>query len=167
MVYFIVLSGTLGSGKSTCAKKIAEILDGKIIDLDEVLRENKLDHQASDSACISAANFIKGLDIVIPLAKQWLEKNKIVIFDGCLYHREVLDYLIKKLLFPHYIFTLKAPLPVCIDRDKQRERTIGKGVAEEVYSLVCVNDFGILVNTENKSVSETIKEIISYLPNPE
>jgi len=164
MVYFIVLSGTLGSGKSTCAKKIAEILDAKIIDLDKVLRENKLDHQASDSACIPVSNFIEGLDLVIPSAKQMLKKNKILIFDGCLYHREVLDYLTKKLPFPHYVFTLKAPLSVCIDRDNQREKTIGEGVAKEVYDLVCANDFGILINTENKSVSQTVKEIISHLP---
>ena len=164
MSYYMVFHGTLGSGKSTCAKRIAEILDGELIDVDKVLRENKLDHQASDSACISAENFIKGLDLVIPLAKELLEKNKIVIFDGCIYHREVLDYLIEKVPFPHYVFTFKVSLAVCIERDKNRENTIGEGVAEEVYNLVCNNDFGVLISNDDKSIQESVEEIISYLP---
>jgi len=167
MSYYIVLSGTLGSGKSTCAKKLAKLLNGKRIDLDKILKDNKLDHLASDSGCdsaaIPAANFIKAWDIVVPLAKKLLEQNRIVIFDGCLFHREVLEYLIAKLQFPHHVFTLKASLDVCINRDKNRERTIGEGVAKEVYDLVLNNDFGILINTENKSVEETVAEIIQTI----
>ena len=75
MTYYIIMHGTLGSGKSTCAKKLTKILNAERIDIDAVLRDNKLDHQASDSACIPAKNFIKGLDIVIPLAKDLLKKK--------------------------------------------------------------------------------------------
>jgi predicted kinase len=158
------MHGTLGSGKSTCAKKLTKILNAERIDIDAVLRDNKLDHQASDSACIPAKNFIKGLDIVIPLAKDLLKKNKIAIFDGCLYHKEVLDYLIEQLKFPNYTFTLKTKLETCIKRDQNRERTIGEGVAREVYDLVKENDFGIIINTDDKTVDETLKEIRDCLP---
>jgi adenylate kinase family enzyme len=167
MSYYMFFHGTLGSGKSTCAKKLAKLLDAKRIDLDAVLKKNKLDHQASNSACISAYNFIKGLDLVIPLAKELLEEGKIVIFDGCLYHQEVLEYLQEKLSFPNYVFTFKASLEVCIERDKNREKTIGKGVAEEVYKLVKNNNFGILIDNDKKSIEEAIKEIVCYLPKSE
>ncbi|MBT3298274.1 AAA family ATPase [archaeon] len=163
MSYYIVLSGTLGSGKSTCAKRLVKDLNAERIDLDAVLKENKLDHYASNSACILAENFIKGLDIVIPITKELLKKDKIVIFDGCIYHKEVLDYLIKNLTFDSYIFTLKASLNTCIQRDKDRKRTIGEGVAEEVYNLVCNNNFGILIDTQGESIEETIDEIKNNL----
>ena len=104
-----------------------------------------------------------GANIVIPITKELLKKDKIVIFDGCIYHKEVLDYLIKNLTFDSYIFTLKASLNTCIQRDKDRKRTIGEGVAEEVYNLVCNNNFGILIDTQGESIEETIDEIKNNL----
>ncbi|MBI5072069.1 AAA family ATPase [Candidatus Falkowbacteria bacterium] len=163
MSYFVVLHGPLGSGKSTNAEKLARILNAKRFALDEVLSENNLDKLEPNSACIPAANFIKGLEIVIPKARDFLQKGKIVIFDGCFYHYEVLDYLIKNLNFPHYVFTLKAPINVCIDRDKLRPKTLGEDAARAVYTLVSCHNFGIIIDA-NKSLEETQRAIMSHLP---
>jgi len=162
MTYFIFLSGTLGSGKTTCAKQLTKLLNAEIINLDKVLKDNKIEHE--DTACVPLNNYIKGIDLILPLAKKLLKNNKILIFDSCLFHKEALDYLIKELPFPHYVFTLKASLDVCIERDRQRKNTIGEDVARDVYELTNKNNFGIIINTDNKSSKETVKEIISHLP---
>lgn len=162
MSYFIVLHGSLGAGKSTNAEKLAKTLDAEWISLDKVLKQNDLDNPQTD-ASIPAADFIKALDIIIPSVKKLLQDNKVVIFDGCFYHREVLDHLTQGLPFPHYIFTLKVPIDTCIERDKTRDRTIGKGVAEAVYECVSQHDFGILIDA-NTDLDTTHKTILSHLP---
>lgn len=126
MSYFIVIHGPLGSGKSTNAARLASILKAERVSLDDVLKDNHLDNAKENEGCISANNFIKGLNIVIPRARERLENGTIVIFDGCFYHEEVLEHLVHNLSFPHYIFTLKVPLEVCIERDKHRETTLGE-----------------------------------------
>jgi tRNA uridine 5-carbamoylmethylation protein Kti12 len=163
MSYYIVINGSLGSGKSTNAKELADVLNGEVINSDKVLSDNRLDLHEDNTASIPPANFIKALDITIPEMRKILESNKVVIIDGCFFHQEVIDYLTQNLQFPHYIFTLKVPLEVCIKRDKHRLHPIGEGEAREVFNLTCQNNFGIVIDASN-SVEETQIELLSYLP---
>lgn len=163
MSYFIVIHGPLGSGKSTNAATLAITLKAKRVILDDILRDNNLDNATENEGCISADNFIEGLNIVIPKVRKLLENGTIVVFDGCFYHKEVMDHLVQTLSFPHYIFTLKAPLDVCINRDKHREATLGENAARAVHQLVSKHDFGILIDAK-KNLQETSEEILSYLP---
>ena len=89
MSYFIIIRGPLGSGKSTLSKKLAHTLNAKHIRIDEVLEKNGLDTMPPDAPCISAENFIKANEIVLPEVKKLLTKGKIVIFDACFYHTSV------------------------------------------------------------------------------
>ena len=53
---------------------------------------------------------------------------------------------------------------MCIERDKQRKRVYGEDAARFVHMLVSKFDYGTNINTKNKTLSQTIKEILKYLP---
>ena len=164
MSYFIIIRGPLGIGKTIIAKKIAEILKGEYISIDDVLEKNNLDKVDEKEGGIPAKNFIKGNEIVIPKIKEKLNEGKIVIIEGCFYHKEQIEHFIQNLDVSHFVFTLKAPLEVCIDRDSKREKIYGMEAAIAVFNMVSKFDYGILIETENKSVGEAAAEIISHLP---
>ena len=163
MSYFIIIRGPLGSGKSTISRKLAGILDAELIGMDKVLAKHGLDKMPPDAPCISAENFIKANDIVLPNAKRKLQNGKIVIFDACFYHKEVIDHLLKNLPYDHYAFTLKAPVELCVKRDSKRAKKHGKNAAHAVHSLVSRFDHGHVIDVD-KTLEETIKDIMTFLP---
>lgn len=162
MNYYIIIRGPLGIGKSTISKKLAQTLNAKHIHMDEVLEKYGLDKMLPDAPCIPAENFIKASEIMLLEAKRLLADGKIVIFDACFYHKEVIEHLIQKLKMPHYIFTLKSPLELCIERDSKRSKTYGEGAVRAVYSLVSRFDYGDIIDVTG-NVEDVEKEIISYL----
>jgi shikimate kinase len=154
----IILRGSLGIGKTTVSKKLAEKLKAKVFHIDRVLEENGLDKKDNN---FTAEDFIKANKIILPDVKNILEKGKIVILDGCFYFKEQIEHLERK--FKNYVFTLKAPLETCIKRDKGRKKVYGEQAAREVYKLVSKFDYGQIINTEGKSVKETVEEIFNLL----
>ena len=81
---------------------------------------------------------------------------------------QIIEHIIQNLKnYPHYIFTLKASVEVCIKRDRERDRTHGEEAARAVHKLVSRFDYGIVINIRNKSIEQIIKEILSHLPKPE
>ncbi|MBU4369813.1 hypothetical protein KKG58_03585 [Patescibacteria group bacterium] len=164
MNFYIIIRGPASVGKSTVATKLSKDFNGKHISFDEILRKHKLD--VVSGKCISAENFIKGNEMVIPGAIKELNNGKIVIFDGCFYYRQQIKDLIKHLHYPHFIFTLKSTKQICIYRDKQRPKLtrIGEDSINAVHKLVSKLDYGTIINTDNKTVEQTIKEIVKNLP---
>ena len=165
MSYFIIIRGPLGSGKSTISEKLAEKLDAELIAIDEVLENLELDKVDEKEGCIPATNFIKASESVLPEVKNTLQNGKIVIFDACFYHKEVIEHLIQNLPFPHHVFTLKAPLELCIKRDSERNKTHGEGAAWAVHSLVSRFDYGKNIDV-TRSIEDALKDILSDLPKP-
>ena len=163
MAYFIIIRGPLGIGKSTIAKKLAKKLRGEYISIDEILHKNNLTKD-KEKEYVSQKSFLKSNELSIPKAKVALIKGKIVIFDGNFYWKSQINDLIKKLGYPNYVFTLKASLSVCIERDSKRKKGYGKGAAEAVYKKAVGIRKGKIIDTENKTVNEVVKEIISCLP---
>ncbi|OGC82048.1 MAG: hypothetical protein A2V81_02740 [Candidatus Abawacabacteria bacterium RBG_16_42_10] len=161
--YFIIIRGPLGCGKSTIAEKLADILHEEHINMDMVLDDNDLDQTDPDEGCIPAKNFITANDIVLPEVKEKLQNGQIVIFDACFYHKEVIEHLLQNLPYSHHVFTLKASLILCIERDSKRNQTYGEGAATAVYNLVTKFDYGTVIDI-SKSLDEAVKEIVSYLP---
>lgn len=165
MTYFIIMRGPLGVGKSAISENLAKILDAEHISLDKVLEKHNLDKGDEALGCIPPQNFIKADELILPYAESALKKGKIVIFDGCFYHREQIDDLLAKLKeYRHYAFTLKAPLDVCIQRDAGRKLVYGDGAAAAVYGLVSRFDYGTMIDTSGKTIEATIKEILTHLP---
>jgi len=163
MTYFIIIRGPLGCGKTTIAKRLSKILNAEYISIDKVLEEHDLDNIDSEVECIPVENFIKANEIVIPRVKEKLKRGKIVIFDACFYHKEPIENLIQELSYPHYIFTLKAPVEVCMERDNKRSKSYGEDAVKAVHKLVSRFDYGIIIDG-TKSLDECIKEILSHLP---
>jgi predicted kinase len=163
MAYFIIIRGPLGCGKSTIAKRLAKILKAEYVSIDKVLEEHRLDKVSPDAECIPAENFIKANEIILPKARENLSAGKIVVFDACFYHKEPIEHLIKKLKYANFVFTLKAPVEVCIERDKKRQKTHGKEAAMAVHKLVSRFDYGTVIDI-TKTEDEAVKDIISCLP---
>lgn len=163
MSYYVIIRGPLGVGKSTIASRLAKLLCAKYVSMDSTLAKHGLD-KAHYQKGIPAQNFIKADKIILPEIKAKLGAGKIMVFDGCFYHKKQIQHIIKNLSAPHYIFTLKAPLKVCIARDSKRKKVLGKEAATAVHHLVSKFDYGIVIDTNKKSASQTIKEILSYLP---
>lgn len=160
--FFIVIRGPLGCGKSTIAEKLANIFNAEYFSIDRVLDEYGLTKD-KEAGYISQRSFIKANEIITPKAKKKLANGISVIFDGNFYWKSQIDDLIKRLEFPHFVFTLKAPLKVCIKRDSQRGKTHGEDAVRAVYKKATRFDYGIVIDT-SKSLEKAIKQIISYLP---
>lgn len=163
MSYFIIIRGPLGCGKTTIARKLAKTLRAKYISIDKILEKNNLDETNPEIGCIPKENFIKANEIIIPHVSKMLSKGKIVIFDACFYHKEPIEHLIRELKHSYYVFTLKAPVEVCIERDSKRKKNHGEKPARDVHRLVSRFDYGVVIDV-TKSLSKIIREILSYLP---
>lgn len=160
MQHVIILRGPLGVGKSTIAKALAQKLNGECISIDRVLEELALD--TSDGDGISSANFIAANEHVLPQIQEHIKKSSIII-DGNFYHREQIEHFEKHLPSMCKIFTLKAPVDICIERDRGRDRRYGEDATRAVHNLVARFDYGTTVNTEGKTAQEVVKEIVTQL----
>ncbi len=159
---YCIIRGALGVGKTTIAKKLAERLSAEYFSIDEIMHENDLDHGPEDGY-VPIENYIKANELVLPKMKSLLEQGKSIIIDGCFYHRQQIENFKENLGGNRYIFTLKAPLDVCIKRDSQRENSYGKDAAEAVFNKVNKFDEGIVIETEGLSVEETTKKLETWL----
>ena len=109
---------------------------------------------------IPIGNFIKANEKIIPKIKEALMLNKSAIIEGNFYHKKQLEHLINALEGEKvYVFTLKAKLATCIDRDKKRQNPYGKKATEAVYKLVSKFNYGTVIDTENKTEKEVVEEL--------
>ena len=162
MSFYIIIRGPLGCGKSTIAKKISKILKAKYFAVDIILDEYGLTNN-KEAGYISQKSFKKANEIISPQVKNVLDKGISIVFDGNFYWKSQIEDLISRLSFPHYVFTLKSPLEVCIKRDTERRKTYGEDSTRAVYKKSTEFDYGTIINV-NKPLEVCIKDIISYLP---
>jgi adenylate kinase family enzyme len=162
--YYVIIRGPLGVGKSTISKKLAKALKACYISIDALLHEYGLDVVSEDEECIPANNFIRATEMILPDVIGILGEGKIVILDGCFYHREQIDHLLRNLPELHYAFNLRATLRTCIERDGGRKKAYGADAAAVVHYLVSRFDYGIDIDTEDKTEGKVVKEILSHLP---
>ena len=160
MAYYVIIRGPLGCGKSTIAKALSKRLKAKHFAIDRILDENNIEEW--ENGYVSQKSFIKANEIAAQRAKKDLEREVPIIFDGNFYFKSQIEDLIKRLDFPYYIFTLKAPLKICIDRDSKRRKTHGKDAAEAVYRKSTEFEYGIPIDV-TKPIAKVIKEILSIL----
>jgi len=162
MSYYVIIRGPLGCGKTTIAERLSKILNAEYFAVDRVLDEHNLTKDR-EAGYISQKSFIKVNKIVVPKARRFLDRGIPVIFDGNFYWKSQIDDLIKRLNFPYYVFTLKAPLHVCIERDYKRSKTHVEDAVRAVYKKSTEFSYGTAVDI-TKSIDKSIKEILSYLP---
>ena len=159
---YLIIRGPLAVGKTTIAKALTKKLNGKYISADKAL--DKVGWKESKDGFIAEESFLKANTLIIPAMKKSLSKGKITILDGNFYRKTQLLDILKKVKSKKYIFTLKASVNECIKRDKERKISLGKDAVKVVHKIVSKLDYGIVINTNNRSVEETMKEVISYLP---
>ena len=163
IAYYVIIRGPLGCGKSTIAEKLAKIINAEDIPIDRILDEYNLTKD-KEAGFISQKSFIKANEIAVSKAKELLEGKTPIVFDGNFYWESQIEDLINRLNFQHYVFTLKASLEVCIERDIQRGKTHGEDAARAVYKKSTEFEYGTVIDTNGKTSEDVVKEIISYLP---
>lgn len=162
MSFYVIIRGPLGCGKSTMAERISKKLKAEYVPIDKILDEQDLTKEWEDGY-ISQKSFLKANLIVASQAKKSLKSGVPVVFDGNFYWKSQIDDLIKRLDFPHYVFTLKASLEVCIKRDSLRGKRHGEDAARAVYKKSTGFDYGTIINI-NRPLDECVKDVLSYLP---
>ena len=161
MSYFIIVRGPLGVGKTTIAKKLTKVLHAEYIAVDRILDEHGLTKDIEDGY-ISQRSFITANEIVTPRVKKIIKGGTPVVFDGNFYWKSQIDDLINKIQCQHYIFTLKAPLKVCIERDSKRKKVHGRDASEAVYKKSTEFDYGTPIDA-TQSINQCVNEIFFRL----
>jgi len=169
--YFVVIRGPLGVGKSTIAEKVARTLGAEHLSIDQILEEKGLEEWDEDR--ISLKSFLRANTFAVDAARALLEKGKPVVFDGNFYWKPAIDDLLGRLEFPHLVFTLEAPLDVCIERDRHRPRTapgkepragesLGEEATRQVYAMVVQVPYGIAIDATG-STEDTTKAVLDRI----
>jgi predicted kinase len=91
-----------------------------------------------------------------------LETGTPVVLDGNFYWKSQIKDLEKRLHHRHFVFTLRAPLSVCIERDAGREAPHGSPAAREVYAKSTKFDYGVEVDA-TQPLDRIVREIVSTI----
>ncbi|HIH11943.1 TPA: ATP-binding protein [Candidatus Woesearchaeota archaeon] len=163
MSFLIIIRGPLGIGKSTLAHHLAKKINAKIIAIDRVLDKHNLTRH-KERGFISQKSFIKANVLMIPKIKAYFKKGFPVIVEGNFYWKSQIDDLLQRIKQPTFVFTLKAPLPLCIERDRTRSQTCGKDAARVVYKKSTEFKYGIMIDVSKRTITQSVKEIVRHLP---
>jgi broad-specificity NMP kinase len=161
MNYLIIIRGPAGVGKTTISRKVALIINAEVFHFEKIMRELKLDYIAGDK-WIPLNKFLMADKIMLPKFKKAIKKHSIIL-DGNFYQREQIEDLIKKIDSPHFVFTLKADIKECVKRDKKRKGKLGEQATKDVFNLVSAFDYGISIDTNNKTPEAVVRDIISFI----
>ncbi|MCI4330389.1 MAG: ATP-binding protein [Thermoplasmata archaeon] len=155
--YFVIIRGPLGVGKSTVSERLARQLGGEIISIDRILDAHDLWEEGN------VWEFLRANEIAAEMALRPLARGQPVIFDGNFYWEWQLEDLVGRLDHPHRVFTLEAPLRVCIERDRGREKPHGSQAARAVYAKSTVFESGIGIDAGG-SPDSVVRKIMAHLP---
>ena len=155
MNYYVIVRGPLGVGKSTVAAALAKSIRGVVVSIDTIV-ESSWDGG-------SVRLYVSANKTAVAKARRAFGSGRPVVFDGCFYWKTQIRNLERLLPVPHAVFTLRAPLSVCILRDSQRELAHGAEAAEQVYRKVTRFTYGTLINA-NRRLSDIVREMRSEMP---
>jgi len=162
MSFYIIFRGPAGAGKTTIAKELSQIYNAHHICIDTIKHKLGLKHSEEEK--------IEANKNVIKEAIDYLKKGRIVIIDEVLYYKKQL-FQLENLSYPSYLFSLDASMNCCLERNKKRREKNGRTLSDSnvkiVHELVSKLKKGIEINTENKTIKQTVEKIMSYLPKPE
>ncbi|MGC2290188.1 MAG: ATP-binding protein [Thermoplasmata archaeon] len=134
MSYYVVIRGPLGIGKSTVSERLAMLLGAEYVSVDRILEEPGVEEWDELAGYYSERCFLRTSEIAAHRARAFLHRGTPVIFDGNFYWKSQIADLVARLAFPHHVFTLEAPLELCVQRDAQRDPPHGRAATESVYA---------------------------------
>jgi predicted kinase len=158
MSYFMILRGPAGVGKTTIARKLAQLLSACYVSIDSALAEHGLEYVPGD-LCVPEHRMLAVNKIIIPLAQSRLIRGQIVIFDGNFYHKSQIEDLIAQLKHAHIVYTLQASLAECLARNKQRESCLDDQAVTDVFVLVAELCYGVVIDTSGKTIDDVLEEL--------
>jgi predicted kinase len=160
MVFYVLIRGPLGIGKSTVAMQLAGTLGAEYISIDQILDDHGL--ETWYRGYVSQRAFLRANAYAVRRARPFLRKGRSVIFDGNFYYRTQIEDLVSQLDYRHYVLTLKAPLRVCIERDGRRVPPYGSEAARAVYSISTGFDYGTEIDATDP-VDKVVNDIVRRL----
>ena len=155
MSYYVIIRGPLGVGKTTISTALAKSIDAVVVSIDQIA------DKAWDGGSVRL--YVSANAIAAEGARSALARGTPVIFDGCFYWKTQIADLERRLPFAHEVFTLKAPLSVCTQRDGGRKVVFGAEAAEQVYRKVTRLEYGVVIDA-TRDIPTIVKEIRSHLP---
>jgi len=159
MVYYVIIRGPLGVGKTTISGRLAQEIGAVHISIDQILDDRGL----WDSGQLS--EFLAANAFAVEQARGFLDRGTPVVFDGNFYWKAQIEDLIAKLDFRHFVFTLTAPLSVCIERDGGRIPSHGSEAATEVYAKTSLFEWGVGVDA-TRSPDAVLSELTALIQAP-
>ena len=156
MSYLILIRGPAAVGKTTISKLLSENIRSHVLHFDEIMDNLGFDYIEGDK-WIPLNKFLKADKIINPKFKKILENGENLILDGNFYHKEQIEDISENIDFPIFVFTLKASLDDCIERDSKRKYMLGKNATTDVFELVSDFDYGIVIDSDN-TVTEIFEE---------
>jgi shikimate kinase len=155
----IIIRGPLGIGKTTISKIFAERIGAKVVSIDKLLEDAKLDRVDPKSGCIPVANFLAVEEDVLEDIRKFLERQSVIV-DGNFYYKEQIDFFAKNLKHEKmFVVTLKAKVETCINRNRKRGGILKDKDVQEVYALVRQFDSSFVVDVEGKTREQIVEQI--------
>ncbi|MCI4372108.1 MAG: ATP-binding protein [Thermoplasmata archaeon] len=156
MVFYIVIRGPLGVGKSTVSQGLSRKVGAKVISIDQILDDQALWVEGRLS------EFLKANAFAVEAARPMLAGGTPVIFEGNFYWKSQIQDLVGRLAYRHRVFTLGAPVEVCVERDRQRNRPHGPEAARAVFVKSTKFDYGTVLDATG-SVDSVVRAMVSLL----
>ena len=154
MSYYVIVRGPLAVGKTTLSDALAKAIGGVVISID------KIADKEWDGGSVRL--YVNANKVAAKRARTVFAGGSPVVFDGCFYWKTQIEDLEKRLPFPHGVFTLKAPVSVCIERDSGRKVAFGSEAARQVYRKVARFEYGVAIDA-TRDVPATVQEMRSHL----
>ena len=155
MIYYIVIRGPLGVGKTTISNALAGSIGAVVVSIDAIADKEW------DGGSVRL--YVRANEVAARRARRALANGRPVVFDGCFYWKTQIKDLERRLPFPHDVITLRAPLSVCIGRDSRRRVVHGAEAAEQVYRKVTRFEYGVSIDAA-RDIPKIVQEICSRLP---
>lgn len=161
----LILIGFMGSGKSSVAKTLSQLLTLPCIEMDELVFQKTNTQNMNEVFAKGGELLLREMEVIIAKEYALSDNNVISTGGGVVMNKLVLDYL---KIGNGKIFFLNTPFQTIKERlahDFSRPLFKNEGEAESLYHMrqpLYLKYADHIIESEKKSVEEIAEEILSY-----